>query len=54
MHAPFFSPLLFSSSWQTDLSPRVVLNLLESKGFVLIGTTGIGQTYVATLHRKEE
>ena len=45
---------LFSASWQTDLSPRIVLNLLESRGYLVIGTTGIGQTYVATLHKKED
>lgn len=52
----FFSPFSLCSSayWVTQLKPRRVLDLLDGRGYKLVGTTGIGQTYVATLYKEEE
>ncbi len=43
-----------SCYWETDLLPRVVLERLHSRGFRLLHTTGIGQTFVATLLKEED
>ena len=47
----FFHHLLLQQVWETKLLPREVLDLLELKGFNVVSTTGIGQTYVVTLHK---
>ena len=44
----------FSSYWVTDLLPREVLNLLSSRGYKVISTTGVGQTFVATLFKPDD
>jgi len=33
-----------SAEWLTKLSPRIVLNKLEAKGYSVISCTGVGQT----------
>lgn len=38
--------------YQTALVPRVVLDMLEEKGWEVISSTGIGQTCVWTLRLK--
>ena len=47
----FFYHLLLQQVWETKLLPREVLDLLELKGFNVVSTTGIGQTYVVTLQK---
>ncbi|XP_035666193.1 GTP cyclohydrolase 1 feedback regulatory protein-like [Branchiostoma floridae] len=37
--------------WRTPKSPRVVLDLLERRGWRVVGMTGIGQTCAWTLHK---
>ncbi|XP_022101313.1 GTP cyclohydrolase 1 feedback regulatory protein-like isoform X3 [Acanthaster planci] len=39
--------------WRTDLLPRVVLDRLEAKGYRVISATGMGQTMVWTMHKKQ-
>jgi len=46
VHLSFFSPF-----WQTNLRPRLVLERLFRRGYRLLHTTGIGQTFVATLFK---
>ena len=41
----------FFKVWETLLLPREVLDLLEQKGYNVVSTTGIGQTYVVTLQK---
>ena len=41
----------FFKVWETKLLPREVLNLLEMKGYFVVNTTGIGQTFAVTLHK---
>ena len=41
----------FFKVWETELLPREVLDLLETKGYNVVSTTGIGQTYVVTLQK---
>ena len=41
----------FLQVWETELLPREVLDLLETKGYNVVSTTGIGQTYVVTLRK---
>ena len=48
-----YACVIFSSFWQTDLNPRVVLNKLASKGYKLIQTSGIGQTFVAITFKED-
>ena len=43
--------VLLQQVWETKLLPREVLDLLELKGFNVVSTTGIGQTYVVTLQK---
>ncbi|XP_076801416.1 GTP cyclohydrolase 1 feedback regulatory protein-like [Clavelina lepadiformis] len=40
--------------WVVDLPPRVVLNKLEDAGYKVVGTAGIGQTAIWTLHKPKE
>jgi len=42
-----------SKEWVVPLPPRKVLNKLETLGYAVIGTTGIGQTAIWTLHKPE-
>jgi len=44
----------FFEVWETELLPRQVLDLLEEKGYRLVQTTGVGQTFVATLFKPLE
>jgi len=37
--------------WETKLLPRVVLDLLELKGYKLVSTSGVGQTFVTTMFK---
>eukprot|EP00088_Acartia_fossae_P015671 TRINITY_DN18625_c0_g1_i3.p1 TRINITY_DN18625_c0_g1~~TRINITY_DN18625_c0_g1_i3.p1 ORF type:complete len:106 (-),score=4.74 TRINITY_DN18625_c0_g1_i3:223-501(-) len=39
------------SIWETKLLPRDVLNKLELKGYKVVSTSGIGQTFVITLFK---
>lgn len=39
------------SSYRTKLMPRLVLDLLEEKGWKVVTCTGIGQTCLWTLHK---
>ena len=41
----------FFKVWETLLLPREVLDILEQKGFSVVSTTGIGQTFVVTLQK---
>ena len=40
-----------SQVWETKLVPRQVLDKLETLGYSVVTTTGIGQTFVVTLHK---
>ena len=40
-----------SKEWLVSDPPRAVLNRLEELGYSVIGTTGIGQTAIWTLHK---
>jgi len=40
------------SIWETNLLPRQVLDKLEIKGYKVISTSGVGQTFVITLHKQ--
>lgn len=44
----------FSSEYNVDEPPRVVLDKLEKIGFRLVSMTGVGQTLVWCLHRETE
>ena len=37
--------------WVVELPPRMVLNKLEEIGYKVVGTAGIGQTAIWTLHK---
>uniref|UniRef100_H2Y3D9 GTP cyclohydrolase 1 feedback regulatory protein n=1 Tax=Ciona intestinalis TaxID=7719 RepID=H2Y3D9_CIOIN len=37
--------------WSVEDPPRIVLDKLEVLGYKLVGTTGIGQTAIWTLHK---
>ena len=37
--------------WESKLVPRQVLDKLEAIGYSVVTTTGIGQTFVVTLHK---
>ena len=41
----------FFKVWETLLLPRQVLDLLEEKGYNVVSTTGIGQTFAVTLQK---
>ena len=41
----------FFKVWESKLVPRQVLNKLEAIGYSVVTTTGIGQTFVVTLHK---
>ncbi len=41
------------SYWQTELKPRQVLDRLAAKGYRLVSSTGVGQTFVATLFKSD-
>ena len=41
----------FFKVWETQLLPREVLDLLETQGYSVVSTTGIGQTFVVTMHK---
>ena len=40
-----------SKEWVVASPPRKVLNKLETLGYKVVGTTGIGQTAIWTLHK---
>lgn len=40
-------------TYTTGLAPQQVLNLLEKEGWRVVSTTGVGQTYVWTLHKEK-
>lgn len=42
-----------SQVWETKLVPRQVLDKLETLGYSVVTTTGIGQTFVVTLHKAD-
>jgi len=44
----------FFKIWETKLLPREVLDLLEIRGYKIVSTTGIGQTYVVALQKPLE
>ena len=46
-----YENFFFFKVWETELLPREVLDLLETKGYNVVSTTGIGQTYVVTLRK---
>ena len=43
-----------STEWRTEYLPRLVLDLLEERGYKVIASTGMGQTMVWTLHISAE
>ena len=44
---------IYSLEYKTPDVARIVLNKLEVKGYQVVGSTGIGQTCVWTLHKPE-
>ncbi|XP_033625983.1 GTP cyclohydrolase 1 feedback regulatory protein-like isoform X2 [Asterias rubens] len=42
------------TEWRTEYLPRLVLDLLEERGYKVIASTGMGQTMVWTLHISAE
>jgi len=44
----------FFSVWETELLPRQVLDKLELKGYTVVQSTGIGQTFTVTLHKPRD
>ena len=50
----FFCIFCFSKEYRTADPPRVILNKLESRGYRVIGMTGIGQTCIWTCHKEND
>lgn len=46
-----FSSFCYSKQYSVPKPPRPILNVLESLGYTVISSTGIGQTIVWTLHK---
>ncbi len=46
--------LSISPIWQSKLSIREVMNKLDEKGYQVVSTAGIGQTFVATMYKAEK
>jgi len=44
----------FFKVWETQLLPRQVLDRLEQVGYLVVQTTGIGQTFAVTLRKPLE
>ncbi|KAK2169644.1 hypothetical protein LSH36_8g08014 [Paralvinella palmiformis] len=40
--------------WNTPLTPRLVLNRLEQKGYRVVTMTGVGQTSIWTCHKEAD